>query len=316
MQTTAPVIPVLPPTAAARTIVGGPDVLAASLDIASSAQRTLDVDTFRPTRAQNLDAIAAANERGVDVHLRMDTDAIAADRAAMDRLGAITEYGANPFKQHAKGISRDGVDAMVATDVSDVKSEPRMEFAVRFGGPAAAAFEGVQRLAPDSPAGVAAATFDAAKAVGVLANDPRNGRHDVSEAMRTLVGSAKDELYVVSKLFDSASLVGDLAAAVERGAKTTLVTHEIDPEQSASLTKAGVDVQLVPYGPAIDRNSSLHGTIVAADGTTLVTSMPLKKGAIDGTKGRQSREFGVALDAETAAGLVEHVRTKLDAVPR
>jgi phosphatidylserine/phosphatidylglycerophosphate/cardiolipin synthase-like enzyme len=313
---TSPAIPVLPPSAGARVLVGGPAVLDASLDIATNAKQSLEVDTFRPTRAANLDAIAAANDRGVDVHLRLDTDSIAPKRADMDRLGTIAEYGADPFKQHAKGISRDhGEDALVATDVSDVKSEPRMEFGVRFGGAAGAAFAGVQTLARGSSPETVAAAMDGARALGVFANDPHNGRRDVSTALSSLVGSAKDELYVASKLFDSKQLVKELAAAVDRGARTTVVTHDIDAEQTDLLTKAGVTVQLVPYGPAIDRNAALHGTIVAADGVALMTSMPLKKGAIVGGKGRESREFGVGLDGAAAAELVSTVRAKLDAVP-
>lgn len=315
MQTSS-VIPVLPPSAGARVLVGGPKVLEASLAIAQGAQESLEVDTFRPTRAANLDAIAAAAGRGVDVRLRLDTDTIAPRRDELARLGSITEYGADPFKQHAKGISRDhGADALVATDVSDVKSEPRMEFGVRFGGAAGAAFEGVQRLAPGAAPEAVTQAMDAARSLGVLANDPRNGRRDVSTALQALVASAKDELYVVSKLFDSTALVKDLASAAKRGAKTTLATHEIDDEQAGLLTRAGVTVTRVPYGPAIDRNAALHGTIVAADGVTLLTSMPLKKGAIVGGKGRESREFGVALDGAAAAELVNTVRERLDAVP-
>lgn len=308
------VIPVLPASATPRAIVGGADVLATSIDVARGARHTLDLDTFRPTRARNLEAVAAARARDVDVRLRLDTENVAPIRAELEHLGSIAEYGDDPFKQHAKAITADAADAFVATDVSDVKSLQRMEFGIRFGGPAAAALQGVQRLAPDSPAAMADDVFDAARGLGVLANDPRNGRRDVSRSVRAVIRAARDEVWVASKLFDSSRLGKDLVAAADRGARTTLVTHEIARKDAKRLAKAGVTVQVVPHDAAVAATAALHGTVVAGDDVAVMTSMPLADRAISGSKGRRSRELGVAVDGAVAADLVARARAALDAV--
>jgi phosphatidylserine/phosphatidylglycerophosphate/cardiolipin synthase-like enzyme len=305
------------PMAAASTpslVIGGRDVLAASREVADSARQVLRVDTFRTSSEPNVDAVVAAARRGVDVHALVDTDTAADSPAFRDSLAGIatvTEYGAEPFKQHGKAISRDGADALVATDVSDAKSLHRLEMGVRFGGPAAAAFDAVQQLTPGSSRSEANAAFEDARRAGIVVNDPHHEHRGVSATLDQLVDDASSDLLVVSKLFDSGGLAKQLAHAAERGVATTVVTHEIDSGDADRLRDAGVDVRVVDYASAAARDAALHGTVIAADDAALLTTMPLAKKAIKGSDGRQSRELGVVLDGALAHRLTDAVRSAL-----
>lgn len=310
-------LPTLPHDAHPRAVVGGAQVLAASREIADAATASLYVDTFRPTREQNLAAFAAAAARGAEVHLQLDSESLDAPRTpngsrdALSAVGTIIEYGANPYKQHGKAISRDATEAMVASDVSDVKSEPRMEFGVRFSGAAVEALQAVQALAPHDSRATATAVIDAAAAQGIVVNDPRHGERRVSDALASLVAESSDELYVATKAFDSGSLAKDLARAAARGVPTTVVTEDMPDRQRRRLREAGVVVHVVDGDEALEHHTALHGTIVATGGTTLLTSMPLIKRAIVGSDGRQSRELGVVVDGAASVALTREVRARL-----
>jgi phosphatidylserine/phosphatidylglycerophosphate/cardiolipin synthase-like enzyme len=301
-------IPVLPATAHPTPVVGGAAVLAASSAIADAATQTLHVDTFRPTRPANLASFSNAAGRGVDVQFLLDTENLDApkvaegSRAALAGVGHVREFGTAPFKQHGKAISRDGIEAMVASDVSDAQSEQRLEFGVRFAGPAAAALATVQAVAPDADAATANAAYDAARATGIVTNDPHHARHDVTHAVNALIKHADHQLVVVTKLFDSSDTVDRLLDAAQHGARTSLYTHELPKRQAKQLDKAGVDVHVVDHDVV-----GLHGTLVASDGTVLLSSVPLLDRALVGNKHRQSRELGVAIDGAPAAALVDEV---------
>ncbi len=297
-------------------VIGGAAVLATSRDIAASAQTVLRADTFRTTSAPNVDAIADAAGRGVDVHALVDSANAADDDAFVTRLGGlasatVTAYGDDPFKQHGKAISRDGVDALVASDVSDAKSMHRLEMGVRFGGRAAAAFDAAQQLDAKTPHDIADAAFDRARAAGVVLNDPHHDRHDVSDAVKALVDGASNTLLITTRELDADGLAKRIAAAAERGVATIVAAHELDDHDASAMRRAGVDVRTIDYDAALARDVAMHGTLVAADDHALVTTMPLIKRAIDGNAHRRSRELGAIVDGAPAHAFVDAARGAL-----
>jgi hypothetical protein len=314
-------VPALPASSHPRPVISGRAVGHAVRDIIDHAKESVDMSAFRISLEPTLDALDDAHARGVHIDLLADSqnlDDATTPQTTRDALrGAVDvlrEYGDEPYKQHAKSVGRDRAEALIASDVSDEKSPGRMEFGVRFDGPAAAIYDDVHHITAATPKAEAKRVFDAARAVGILVNDPQHDVWDVSTGATSLIDHANHSLLIVTKALESKDMIHKITDAAERGVRTTVITNNIKPPLRDSLLASGVELKSIAWH-TIAEPLNIHGTVIATNGVAMVTSLPLVSRAIKGSKGRQSRELGVTVDGTAGRSMMDRLRAAYRDVP-
>jgi hypothetical protein len=313
----------------------GANVLAAAREVADTAEHTLRIDMFRASDEPTVARYAAAAERGAKVTALVDPDSLPpATHARIASFATTTDYGTDPLKQHSKAVVADGADAddaqaIIATDVGDVTGRDRLDMAVRFSGHAARKLDALLALSEDAHHKDAQPVIDAARASGILLNDPRLGVHDFTDAVEQAIDGAHKTLLVTTKEFRDASMATRIAKVAGDGVDVRVISNVVAPEIADILHAAHVRLDVVaappdpdpdpnvvppPAGslppaapePPVPPNSPLapvamHGTLIVTDGDhSLFGSLFLDHKVLYGSNHRQSREMGAALGHDSS----------------
>lgn len=295
-------------------VIGGKALHDEVRALADSAQTVLRADAFRISDQAAQGGLTGAHARGVDVRLRVDPGALGPDGLdAVRRYATLTEYGAAPEKQHAKGIVVDAAVGMIGTDITDRRGLRRIEMGVRFEGDAALRLDRLLQVTRSTDPAERMAVIDAARSAGIVLNDPQLGELGVSNAIRDTIAGASQRLLVATKMVDDGPTTRLIADRARNGVTTTVIAHVIPDAQAAALREAGVDLRVVSDKDARERRAEIHGTLLSADDRALVTSgYPSTRVLVPGAD-RSSRELGVVVEGGPAATLDRAMRSAYDA---
>ncbi len=305
-STAHPFLPAAVDSNEARLVVGSGDVLLGEVTrLIDDADSRVWIDIFRTSHEPTMEALAGAAERGVAVHVMGDARELEHRPPALPEDGiSIQAWHDKPGKQHAKVVAIDDRSAIVGTDVAASASLQRIEAGVQVFGPAADAVRNLQRAARSgNPTWLREAAAES-RPHGIYVNEPYVGVLDASAAIDHLLGSAEEQLTVVSRHVRDETARGALMDAATRGVDVRLVTvDEYDGDELEELRAAGVTVTALDKGEARREGRMLHGLLAVADGAGLVSTAYLDPRLLRGSAGRQSREATVLLDGPLAQEL-------------
>ncbi|MCW2973015.1 MAG: hypothetical protein JWN72_1288 [Thermoleophilia bacterium] len=233
----------------------------------------------------------------------LDHAAEGADAVAQGRIRFV------PYEhyQHSKmiGSTRGGAGGRPTVLMNNVKvgdmSSSRPDIAVELTGRSADAALDVIRttIRGGSPARLAR-KLDAARAVGVLWNDPRAGRTHLADAMHALPDQARESLMVVSKGIDSDAFAHSLVAARQRGVRVGVSVADIS-RSSAKILREG-EVPTYLHAPRAEKTRI---NLMIADGEVGIASTAYEwdRMLAESADGIYPRESGVVLDRAAIAQL-------------
>jgi len=258
----------------AELVVGGKESLKRMKDIASKANRQLDVDLFSGSHTRTLKSLAKSG-KGLDSLFLADPEVSSTVRATLADTGnVVVDVGPNRLlKNHAKSVVADGQHAYVTTAALAPRTPERFEVGAVFSGDAGRAMSELTRASATHDPDAIRLAADKARGFGIIVNDAQYGIWNLSEEVRELVTGAERRLIVATKRLE------------EPG-----IRQLIDDAR-----KRGVDVDIAPlYGDGMNN----HANIVVADDAAYLGSGHLTKRVLTGggSNGRIARELGLVIE--------------------
>ncbi len=288
-----------------RIVVGGTESLAAVRSIARASGPELLLDAFKLTDPALANDVAAAAQRGRVGVLADPEFADLQHRDLLRSVGAtIVDYGAEPAKNHGKGIvarTADGHVGAVTTAALIPESAGRFDMTALLDERSSVALRDLLHASLHGTDAEVQAAAAVAETRGIVLNDPLRGIYTLRDGVDGMLGGAKHRLLVATKKFADRETATALAARATDDVQVELVTRKVRRAERRELRDAGVAVhQLGIFG------GSMHANAIVADcraylGTAYLHHRPLGRG--DAV--RLPREVGVIIDDPSAVATIE-----------
>jgi phosphatidylserine/phosphatidylglycerophosphate/cardiolipin synthase-like enzyme len=253
------------------------------LDELAAARNTIDVEIYIITDDVILQALEAAQVRGVEVRVMLEEHPFGGSggqQEIFDRLEAagIDVRWANPafrFSHIKMMVIDDAVAIILNQNLTASSFTGNREFGVVTTEPAAV----------ETAAAIFAADWERGPEPdpGPLVVSPSNAR----QVLRELIDGATTSLDIYAEVLRDPEMLEAMVAAVERGATVrVLISPSSDFEaEVAALIEGGVDVRLLS-------NLYVHAKVIVADGArAYLGSQNFSATSLD-----QNRELGVIVD--------------------
>jgi cardiolipin synthase A/B len=282
------------PAAATGVFVEPGDGRSPILDEIAAARESIALEVYIVTDEPILQALEAADRRGVDVRVILEEHPYGGDGrqpeifARLERAGIAVRWGNPVFRfTHVKAMVVDDAVALIMNqNLTAASFTGNREFGVITTEPAAV--------------GTAAAIFAADWARGgepdpaPLVVSPTNAR----ASLLALIEGAEESLDLYAEVLRDREVLDALGGAAGRGVRVRLLVSPAadNAEERAALAGAGIEVRLMT-------NLYVHAKLIVADGErAYVGSQNLSATSLD-----LNRELGIVLD--DPVGLARLVRT-------